>query len=271
MYYQVYLDSLFIQEIIINFYVLNLCRICLISTATQKRLIASSMFGGGFQVLLFLLPYPDQTILFYIVLFFLFMSGSFFLVRIAFGKGKIKVYIKRIVTYMIFTLITGGTFMGILPRLQIYRCSKVKVLFFLIIGAVIYVGVFIIFKEKREKKYYGQLKIVHQGITLEGRYFMDSGNGLVESISKKPVLLADSKWLFQDFQKEDFFCRPIIYKSVGKKSGILFAYCMDELVIYEDNKAYTYEKVWVGVCREDIFAKGDYKVILPPFYGVHNE
>lgn len=271
MNYQIYLDSLFIQEVIVNFYVLKLCRICLMSTATHKRLILASAFAGGFQVALFLISFPENIILFYIVLFCLYVTESLLTVVIAFGKGSVRTYLKRCAVYMAFMLSVGGIFMGILPRFSFYNRSEVKAIIFLIGGGVIYALFWKIFKDKRQETYYGKFRLGQGGKYVFGRYFLDSGNGLVESISQKPVLLADEKWLFENYPKEELFFRPVVYKSVGKQKGILYAYCMDELVIYKEEKAYTYEKVWVGVCREDIFARRDYQIILPPFYGMHNE
>ncbi len=271
MQYRIYLDSLFIQEVILNFYVLMLCRICLISTATRKRLILASVFAGGYQVLLFLLPLPKQIVLFYTVLLGLYMLGSFITMRIAFGKSKRLVYIKCISVYMVFMLVVGGIFLGVLPRFAFYNHSKVKFIFFLIAGTTVYAMLWKIFQEKRQNMYYGHIRVIHNKEVLEGKYFMDSGNALVESISKKPVLLADSKWLFGKFSREELLTRPVVYKSVGKQKGILYAYCIDEIIIYDAKEAYTYEKVWIGICREDIFTGKDYQMILPPFYGAHKE
>ncbi len=271
MHYQIYLDSLFIQEVIVNFYVLMLCKICLMSTATHKRLFFASVFAGSFQVILFLIPFPENIVLFYIELFCLYAAGSLATVTIAFGKNNLRVCIKRSTIYMVFLLAIGGIFMGILPRFAFYNRSEVKGIVFLIGGGVLYALFWKIFKDKRQEIFYGRFKLGHNEICVEGRYFLDSGNGLMESISKKPVVLADAYWLFQHYKKEELFCRPVLYKSVGKQKGILYAYCLDELVIYGKTRAYTYEKVWVGVCREDIFKEKDYQIILPPFYGIHNE
>ena len=271
MQYRIYLDSLFIQEVILNFYVLMLCRICLISSATRKRLILASVFAGGYQVFLFLLPLPTQPVLFYTALLGLYMVGSFVTMRIAFGNTKHLVYIKRISIYMVFMLIVGGIFLGILPKFAFYNRSKVKFIFFLIVGAMVYVTLWKIFREKRQNQYYGQIQVIHGKEVLEGVDFMDSGNALVESISQKPVLLADSKWLFEKFEKEELLTRPGVYKSVGKQKGILYAYCIDKIIIYDAKEAYTYEKVWIGICREDIFTGKNYQMIVPPFYGAHKE
>lgn len=271
MHYQIYLDSLLIQEMIVNFYVLELCRLCLMSTATHKRLVFAALFAGLFQVILLCIPFPDNLVLFYITVFMLYVISSLLTVIIGFGKNRFIVYIKWCLIYMTFLLIIGGIFMGILPGFSFYNDSKVKVIVFLVAGALVYALLWQLFKKRRMNIYYGRLKLRHQETSLEGRYFMDSGNGLVESISKKPVLLADSGWLFEKLKKEELMCRPVIYKSVGKQKGILYAYCIDELVIYGEKKTYTYEKVWVGVCREELLKNKDYQVILPLFYGTHYE
>lgn len=271
MHYQIYLDSLFIQEVIVNFYVLELCRLSLVSTATHKRLILASVFAGGYQVLLLCVSFPENIVLFYSLVFVFYILGGFLASLIAFGKNTIKVYIKRITHYMTCMLIIGGVFMGILPQFSFYNRSEVKAILFLGMGAVVYVLIGHMLRKRRATTYYGKLQLCHGTIVTEGRYFMDSGNGLVESISGKPVLIADGTWLFDKFKKDDLMCRPVIYKSVGKQRGILYAYCVDKLVIYGESKAYTYEKVWIGVCREELLKNGDYQVILPLFYGTHYE
>ena len=267
MQYQVYLDSFFVQEFAINFYVLLLCKICFISTTKYRKIVLASLFLASYQTATLLIDFPKQIILFYGFLWFWNVLGTYLGVRICFGKNKTLVYIKHIAVYMMFLFIVGGVLLGLLPRFDIFKKSSLKVVFFLIAGALIYMGLKWLFKEKRKRSYYGCLKIQHEGSVLEGQYFMDSGNLLVESISKKPVLLADEKWLFQALERHRLFYRPIIYTSVGKKKGVLHAYCVDELIIYGKKETYTYEKVWIGVCTEELFLGRDYQIIIPPFYG----
>ncbi len=271
MSYEIYLDSLFLQEVVINFYVLMICRNCMICRGKYKRLIMAAVIAGMFQTVLFLLPMPDNRILFISLLWGLYTINAILTIRIAFGKNNTKIYIKYAGVYMVLLLSIGGIFMGILPQMALYKKSDGKIIIFLIAGAVVYALFWYAFKEKRQKYFCGKLRLLHKGKILEGHYFMDSGNGLVESLSGKPVLLADASWLFAAFEKDELLLRPVVYKSVGKKKGILYAYGLDELVICGEKEEYTYEKVWVGVCTEDIFSGKDYQIILPPFYGVRDE
>ena len=39
------------------------------------------------------------------------------------------------------------------------------------------------------------------------------------------------------------------------------------LGLSDDTETYTYEKVWIGVCTEELFLGRDYQIIIPPFYG----
>lgn len=271
MYYQLYVDSLLIQELVINFYVLELCRLCLMSTATHKRLFFAALFTGVYQVIMLCISYPENGILFYLILMILYIFGSLMTVVIAFGKTGGRGLLKRTVLYMTILLMTGGILMGIFPRIPVYKRSEVKVLWFIFFGAFIYLLLWNVLKNRRQSTYFGRLTILHQGKKLEGKFFLDSGNGLMEIISGKPVLLADEKWLFGCFEKETLMCRPVVYQSVGKQKGILFAYCLDKLVIYGETKTYTYEKVWIGVCKEELFKNKEYQVILPLDYGFEYE
>lgn len=271
MYYQVYLDSFLIQEFIINFYVLKLCKLCLMSTATQKRIMFAALFTSVVQLIMICVPYPKNDLIFYFTVGVIYLIESFLTVVIAFGKAPYRSVLKRVVIYMTGLMMTGGIFMGILPRLSFYKHSKVKVLWFLIFGAFAYVLLWQFVKNRRQNTYFGKLMLVHKDKRVEGNYFLDSGNGLIESISKKPVLVASEVWLFGIFQKEDFLMRPVVYQSVGKRKGMLYAYCFDELVIYGEKRTYTYEKVWIGVCEDLLFENKNYQVIIPPDYGLFCE
>ena len=175
MHYQIYLDSLFVQEVIVNFYVLELCRLSLAGTATHKRLMFASVFAGGYQVILLCISFPENIVMFYSLVFLLYTFGGFLTCRIAFGKSILKVYIKCVVHYMTYMLTIGGIFMGFLPRVSFYNNSKVKAIYFMSVGAVAYVLIWYVLKKRRANTYYGKLRLCHKEIEIEGTYFMDSG------------------------------------------------------------------------------------------------
>lgn len=269
MYYEIYVDSFLLQEIGMNFYVLLLCRLCLMRTATCRRILLAAIVESVFQLFLIFIPYPTNLILFYGMHLTLQIVKSYITIIIAFGKKRLTTTIKYLTVYISVLLMVGGSIVGVLPRFSFFNESKMKSFYLLICGAVIYMLFSYVFQRKRQDTYYGNLELFHKDQKLEGKYFLDSGNGLMESISGKPVLLADEIWLEEFLKQNEFMCRPVFYKSVGKSHGMLYAYCVDKLVIYDEKRSYTYDKVWVGVCEKTLLENQKCQVILPLYYGQH--
>ena len=69
MQYSIYIDVLFLQEVIINFYTLELCKLIFKSTATHKKMVLTALLASVYQVVLLYMPYPSDTVLFYTELF----------------------------------------------------------------------------------------------------------------------------------------------------------------------------------------------------------
>lgn len=100
---------------------------------------------------------------------------------------------------------------------------------------------------------------------------LDTGNGLIEPISKKPVCLV-GKNVFEEnrakeggrkeFQPQKF--RIIPYHSVGKEKGILSGYEMERLIIDTDEKKVIIEKPMIGISEVPVSGGGSYQMILQP-------
>ncbi len=267
MNYQVYLDSFLIQEIIINFFVLKLCKMYLLCTATTKRLLLAALFAGIYQVILLFVPFMHNRFLFYLQVLCLYSIGSYWVISIAFPKDTFFVKLKRMSIYLIILFIMGGIITGFLPRCTFYQASRIKPIWLGIFGGCAYLILYIFCRKRIQNTFYGRLKLEHGTVSLEGKYFLDSGNGLIESISGKSVLIAAKEWFGPILEQDTIMQRPVIYKSVGKSRGVMNAYCIDKLVIYEQVHTYTYEKVWVGVCDEALLENERCQVILPLIYG----
>ena len=78
---------------------------------------------------------------------------------------------------------------------------------------------------------------------------MQSLNSLVEPISGKPVSVVEQA-IIAGLWKDDALYRVIPYHSVGKKRGILKAYCLPELRIEIGGILKSCEDIYVAVCEE---------------------
>lgn len=100
---------------------------------------------------------------------------------------------------------------------------------------------------------------------------LDTGNSLVEPISKKPVCIIGKHLFEQDMVKEGerkefqpHKFRAIPYHSVGKENGILCGYEMDRLIIDTDERKVIIEKPVIGISQVPVGSPQSYQMILQP-------
>jgi hypothetical protein len=103
------------------------------------------------------------------------------------------------------------------------------------------------------------------------RALADTGNGLVEPISKKAVCLVGKDYFEKQWEKEgerkDFQpqrFRAIPYHAVGTPSGILSGYEMDRLIIFTDERKVEILKPMIGISEHAVGNRGTYQMILQP-------
>lgn len=120
-------------------------------------------------------------------------------------------------------------------------------------------------KEKERVSYLYRMRIYDRGNKIEGMALLDTGNGLYDAISKKPVMLGSKKFLEKLWKgKDPPLMRMIPYHSVGKKMGMLCAFRAQRLEIECGGDWQFVEDAWVAVCEECVSVDGEYEMILHP-------
>ena len=120
-------------------------------------------------------------------------------------------------------------------------------------------------KEKERVSYLYRLRIYDRGNKIEGMALLDTGNGLYDAISKKPVMLGSKNFLEKLWKgKDPPLMRMIPYHSVGKKMGMLCAFRAQRLEIECGGDWQFVEDAWVAVCEECVSVDGEYEMILHP-------
>lgn len=123
---------------------------------------------------------------------------------------------------------------------------------------------------KRQKLYYPVL-LYCDGKEYPMRALADTGNGLIEPISKKAVCLVGRDYFERQWEKEgerkDFQpvrFRAIPYHAVGTPNGILHGYEMDRLIIFTDERKVEILKPMIGISNHAVGNRGTYQMILQP-------
>ncbi len=100
---------------------------------------------------------------------------------------------------------------------------------------------------------------------------IDTGNGLIEPISKKPVCLVGKDYFERQWEKEGerkefqpVRFRAIPYHAVGTPNGILIGYEMDRLIIFTDERKVEISKPMIGISEHAVGNRGTYQMILQP-------
>lgn len=123
---------------------------------------------------------------------------------------------------------------------------------------------------KRQSLYY-PVALYCNGCEYRMNALLDTGNSLVEPISKKEVCLVGMDYFDKQvkkegerkvFQSQKF--RAIPYHAVGTPNGILRGYEMDRLIIYTDERKIEIQKPVIGICEHDIGSPNSYQMILQP-------
>lgn len=109
------------------------------------------------------------------------------------------------------------------------------------------------------------------GIEYPMNALIDTGNGLVEPVSKKAVCLVGKDYFVHQWEKEGVqkefrpqrFC-AIPYHAVGTPNGILAGYEMDLLIIYTAEKRIEIGKPIIAISEHAVGSKDTYQMILQP-------
>jgi stage II sporulation protein GA (sporulation sigma-E factor processing peptidase) len=198
-------------------------------------------------------------------------------------KGKLNI-IKA------FVLLYGMTFLfgGILNCVTYSGCMNVEQL--LLAGFVIFIlirGTIILYNmHKRSLSKICEVTISLNCRQLKLKGLVDTGNSLVEPISKKPVnivpldvikeLLSAQQInyieIFLEYKMESIdidygdlsdICY-VPYCSVGKKNGLLPAIRVEKMKIVQGEKVNEITKPIIGICQNDFVSDKRYHIILNP-------
>lgn len=179
-------------------------------------------------------------------------------------KGKVLFVIS-------LTGILSGACIGLLQKWQLLK--KLSLIGISVLMLLLSIGARIIRQRyfvKRQDPFYSVI-LVQDGREIRMLALLDTGNGLIEPISRKPVCLVEKNFLEENMAKEggriEFHphkFRAIPYHSVGKEKGILMGYEMERLIIDTDERRIIVEKPMIGISEGKVSANGSYRMILQP-------
>lgn len=258
MYYELYVDSLFLLNFVMNLLLLLLVNQRTCRTATRGRLILGAALSSTLYILPFLCAGPT-----WLRFGSSMLLGTAVMVWIPFRVRSFRALRQVIAYFLKYSFLIGGC---LLFLLQVFPgFSK------LIAGSIGIMGlgmVLFLFLFYRREEGEGVCRvIIKEGtVTVAIWGFWDTGNSLVEPISGTPVCVVDGEVIAKLWEKEPEVYRVIPYHSIGN-TGYLKGFRIEELRVELYGMEKVFRKVYIaqaqiGVSKEE---KQEYaKVILNP-------
>lgn len=247
MYYELYVDSLFFVNFTMNLYLLILTDRSLLRTATRNRILLGAGIGAASYLLPFFLPVPV-----WIIYPLAFLGGTWLMIYITFRPGSIKGYGKILTCLLGYSFLLGGLLLFVKEVLPFGEHLLTHLFGVCGMGALGAMLVGYLLEQGRKKRLESgcMATLICQGQRLRVHALLDSGNGLYEPISGKPVAVIDARIFQALWGERDIPFRAIPYHSIGKSRGILKGYLLPELELEVDGVSKRFFDVYVAVGEE---------------------
>lgn len=247
MHYELYVDSLFFLNFIMNLYLLMLVDKTAYGMAKRGRLLAGAAAGAACFLLPFLMTAPAA------VKFFLGVAaGTAGMLCIAFPVKSLRMFLKLLERLALYSFGLGGGILFLLRCMPGLRDYLTGVLGILGMGGLFYLlfGRFRCARDMEHSLCRAVLSL--DGKRVEATALVDSGNSLTEPISGKPVSIVERKLFDSLWEKTPEGFRAIPYHSVGKKRGIMPGFLLPGLRLEIEGMTYIFNDVYIAVSEEEI-------------------
>lgn len=251
MYYELYMDRFFLENLFFDFLLLWLTAFLGRLPRDFKRMAAGAFLGSVLACLFVVIPVKNKSFL---------LPGQ---VAVSIFMVKQGLAVQRKKLWKSLFLFYGTAFLlgGILEML--HSQITLPVILAGLFGAAIVVGM----KNIQEKwKYKTQniyeVTLVWNGMKKELRGLRDTGNQLKDPYFGKPVTVVEYRAVREFFnQKTKVLWIP--YHSIGKQSGFMPGIELDYFLLQGDGEERRIEHPIVAISKEIVSAKGGYQMILP--------
>lgn len=256
MIYEIYLDSIFAEILIWDLCVLKLTDGGFGRLAGNRKLLAGGAAGSlGYALSLFVpLPGPGKI---------LFAAGCCAgTLCFTFPVKSFGNFMRVLEEYLKYGILLGGT-MLLLLRLPISFLQANKI--WLSAAAVILMTkAGLVLQRRNTSKGFGRAVLIQNHKRISVNAFVDSGNGLTEPISGKPVCVLDKSAAELLWGEQDLF-RAVPYRSVGKEKGIMKGYLLSQMNLEWNGPVRIFRDIYVAVSPHELTSeKGKVHILIHP-------
>ncbi|NLY42430.1 MAG: sigma-E processing peptidase SpoIIGA [Clostridiaceae bacterium] len=294
----VYIDVLFVINLIINYLLLWTTSKISKKRASTMRILAGAVLGAVYAVVMF---FPAFKIYYTFIAKILF---SMVLIAVTFNIEKAREFVKVLTIFYVVSFTFGGAALGLfyftnvgafigalVSNGVIYFTLPWKVLLLssMIAYIIIRITWSIIARKMGRENMFVPLVIIFDNKSICVNALIDTGNSLYDPISKFPVVVVefnaikellpeDIQQIFSECSENDLNLiskimsnsdwvsrfRLIPFTSLGKENGMLIGFKPDEVEIMEGEEKKDIKDIIVGVYNKKLSKDETYRALLNP-------
>lgn len=262
MYYEVYVDSLFLVNFVMNLYLLLLVNQSTFRTATRLRLILGAAVGAIGYLSPFLWNSPG------ILKYGLGLGGGTLgMLYVAFRVRNLSALGRLLGKLCFWSFLLGGILLFLIGRFMFLRESMAGIAGVLGMGTMAYLLITFLLEKYKSRETICHVTLINGESRIKVAALLDSGNSLVEPISGKAVSIIEMTVFQSLWRMPPPYYRAIPFHSIGKNRGILRGYLLPEIQIEMDGVVKVCKDVYIAVSNENITgmeAGSGVKMILNP-------
>jgi len=276
-----YVEYIFAENFFVDFILLFITGNLIKKKIIYKRLIASSLIGALYVILI---AYFGKVFMTY---FIVKISISVLMIIVAYDSSGIMTNIRVVICFYIVTLIM----VGIITALYYFTDDKLTVNIIVISMFMSFAVLKFLFYEiklrKEKNDYIRTVNIDINNKTKSLRAFIDTGNELTDPLTGKPVIVVNieclSDVLGEDLTKEilEFYkskdksyanlfleknykikLRVMRYNTISNKGELMICIVPDNITILGNDKNIIKADAIIGIYPQKISQKEDYDALL---------
>jgi sigma-E processing peptidase SpoIIGA len=218
------------------------------------RITAAALFGSGMELAFVLLL--RERMLFLIASYF---AAIPLMQVIAFGKCRMRMFVKNTILCLAAALFLGGAVTAIentwgIQRMPLLAGTAAMLVCIPLFRSMIYEG-------KRNKNFCA-VRLEHRGNVVSADGLLDTGNLLTDPAKHMPVNIVSEELLQKLSVRDEDRSGVVLYQSLGKRSGVLETYCIDRLSVQTDGSRQLVSPAMIAAAPGELFYGKNYEVIL---------
>lgn len=252
MYYEVYIDILFLTNFMMDFLLLLTVRQILKYRVPVWRVLLGSALGAGMTCLIVVLPLPGISRL---ILNFLGISTVMLITGLA--VYTLREWGKAMGVLFVSAFLEGGILQAFYPYL------RTGSLFFAaaVVSGIVINGCWkMLLCIRNNRRRICEVTLFFGGETRTFQALIDTGNRLVDPVTKEPVHVMDGKTAGTIGVKNMQTFRYLPYSTVSG-SGVMPVMRIEKMCVRAEREQWIQKPV-IGICKELISGNEEYQMIL---------